>query len=772
VSNIPTILIKTGGVGINNHTYDFGFLCKPTADAGLDKTINCITNSTTIGTSATTVGYTYSWSPSTGLSNPNISNPTASPNVTTTYTLTVTNAGECIATDVVVVTVEMTPPIANAGIDKILNCTTTSTTIGTDNTVGVRYSWSPIEGLNTASIANPTANPSVTTTYTLTVTNSTGCTATDAVTVSINQTPPTPTISGSENLNCTINTVTRTATGGSTYVWSGPNSYTASTASATISAAGIYTVTVTSENGCTATATTNITANLETPNANAGNDVILTCNTSIILLNGSSLTSGVSYVWSSNTTGIVSGENSATPTVNQVGTYTLTVTNPSNGCTATDIAAVILDAGVPSVAILASDDTLTCTKTQAILTANPSPISTYTFLWSNGATVSSITIEEAGTYSVEVTATNGCKAVASLIIAKFDTVTAQVDVTDVICKDGNTGTISIVGSGGLTPYQYKLNGGLFQSDNVFRDLTSDSYSVSIKDAGGCTSSLVVTVNEPSNFLSTTISTVNITCEGGNDGQILTTATGGTPNYTFKINQNNIQTDGLFSGLTAGSYTITTYDGNGCISTATTTLTQPSKINIGAVATMIDCINPKGTISVVATGGTPSYQYTIDGTNFQSSNSFNNLNKGTYTITVKDLKNCIGTATAAIIVGDTTKPSFIVTTTMATCNVGIANNNAKISVSDVLNGVKYQFSEGNTFNSLTATPSVAATIPINGVLSNSLANPSTNVKFYTVRIYNSNNCYQDVTVGLTMQVCACKTEICIPFSFTKTKSLGQ
>ncbi|MFV5698103.1 T9SS type A sorting domain-containing protein, partial [Flavobacterium sp. ZT3R17] len=123
----------------------------------------------------------------------NIANPVASPAATTTYTVTVTGANGCTKTDDVIVTVDKALPVANAGSDVTINCTTTSTTLGASG--GVSYSWSPAAGLSATNIANPVATPSTTTTYTVTVTGANGCTKTDAVIVTVDKTSPaTPTV--------------------------------------------------------------------------------------------------------------------------------------------------------------------------------------------------------------------------------------------------------------------------------------------------------------------------------------------------------------------------------------------------------------------------------------------------------------------------------------------------------------------------------------------------------------------------------------------------
>jgi hypothetical protein len=171
-----------------------------TASAGDDFTKTCISNTSgkQIG-AASEAGFTYSWSPATGLSNASVSNPTANPSSTTTYTVTKTNTSTgCSNTDQVTVTVNNTAVVANAGDDFTKSCSsnTSGKQIGAASEAGFTYSWSPATGLSNASVSNPTANPSSTTTYTITKTNtSSGCSNTDNVTVTVNtDAPGAPTI--------------------------------------------------------------------------------------------------------------------------------------------------------------------------------------------------------------------------------------------------------------------------------------------------------------------------------------------------------------------------------------------------------------------------------------------------------------------------------------------------------------------------------------------------------------------------------------------------
>jgi hypothetical protein len=170
------------------------------ANAGNDFTKTCSSNANgkEIG-EATVGGFTYSWSPGTGLNFTNISNPTADPALTTDYIVTRTNTTSgCSDTDTVTVTVSNSIVVANAGEDFTKTCTSNASgkQIGVGSESGFTYSWSPIDSLSATNISNPTANPSLTTNYIVTKTNTlTGCSDTDTVTVTVNTNAPTaPTV--------------------------------------------------------------------------------------------------------------------------------------------------------------------------------------------------------------------------------------------------------------------------------------------------------------------------------------------------------------------------------------------------------------------------------------------------------------------------------------------------------------------------------------------------------------------------------------------------
>jgi hypothetical protein len=170
------------------------------ADAGVDKSVFSSSPSVMIGgtpaasggTPGTSPPYTYSWSPTEGLDDPTLANPIASPTSTTTYTLTVTDSASAQATDEVLVTYTVPPLVADAGVDKSVFSSSPSVMIGgtpaaSGGSPGISppytYSWSPSEGLDDPTLANPTASPTSTTTYTLTVKDSLNVEASDSMTV-------------------------------------------------------------------------------------------------------------------------------------------------------------------------------------------------------------------------------------------------------------------------------------------------------------------------------------------------------------------------------------------------------------------------------------------------------------------------------------------------------------------------------------------------------------------------------------------------------------
>lgn len=222
----------------------------------------------------------------------------------------------------------------------------------------------------------------------------------------------TPVVSATSTgpLTCTRTTVTVSAssTASATYRWSGPNSFTANTASFTTATAGTYSVTVTTTvGGCTATATTIVTSSTASPVVSATNTGPLTCTRTSVTVSASS-TASATYRWSGPNSFTA---NTASFTTAIAGTYSVTTTNPTTGCTSVTTTAVTSNTLVPTVTA-SNNGPLTCTRTSVTLSTTVSNATNPAYQWSTGAITSSITTSAPGIYSVQVTSANGCTATA------------------------------------------------------------------------------------------------------------------------------------------------------------------------------------------------------------------------------------------------------------------------------------------------------------------------------------------------------------------------
>jgi hypothetical protein len=333
------------------------------------------------------VTYTYLWSSSTGTGGATTQ---VCPTATTTYTVTATASTGATGTIVVTVTVNPRPTVI-AQSSNPLTCNTPTTTLSISATGGAvfTYAWS-----------NATTLPQQTVTsagvYTVTVTNEFGCSTAASVTVTSNFVAPIANAGADQVLTCSTQSVTigSTAVSGNTYSW-GNNII---TSTRQVTAAGIYTVTVTNTaNGCTATDVVIITQNITAPTAAITGATELNCLRPSTVLTASG---GGTYLWSNQAT-------TASITVANIGTFTVTVTNPVNGCTATATKTITANTALPAAGI--TQTTTGCPNTAVTLQATGGG----TYAWSTAATTAAISVSNANVYTVTVTGTNGCSKTAT-----------------------------------------------------------------------------------------------------------------------------------------------------------------------------------------------------------------------------------------------------------------------------------------------------------------------------------------------------------------------
>ena len=254
-----------------------------------------------------------------------------------------------------------------------------------------------------------------------------------------------------------------------------------------------------------------------------------------------------------------------------------------------------------------------------------------------------------GTYTVLTTDQNGCTHTNSTTIN--DPVPLDATITQTPSTCGNSdGELTINANGGTPNYLYSIDGGAnFNTTDSFIGLADGNYSIIVQDANSCQySESIVVTNLPAPTL-VSLNMTNPLCFGDSNGQIQVNGTGGTGALSYSINGGAPQANSVFTGLAAGSYTLTVIDANNCEDDTTIVLTEPVVLTHSTIANDLTCFqNSTGSIQVTANGGVSPYQYSFDnGGTYSPSSSINFIQAGTYNITVMDDNGCTSSSSATI-----------------------------------------------------------------------------------------------------------------------------
>jgi large repetitive protein len=514
------------------------------------------------------------------------------------------------------------------------------------------------------------------------------------------------------------------ATGGTQYLWSGPGGFTSNLQNpfifdATGANSGTYSVTVTDENGCSATASVMVTitagpvlSSIPTPS---------TCGQA----NGSidlTVTGGLApytYLWSTGAT------TQDIMTVLGAANYTVTVTD-ANGC-ASVLTTSVKDLAGPDVATIPTNVSCFGGSNGAVDISITGGMAPYLFNWSNGATTEDISGLSAGFYGVTVIDNNGCIGVSFANLTQPNPLQVNIATTNIECNGGSNGAIDLTVTGGTPGYTYIWSGtGVTPGAQDQTGLTAGIYNVTVTDMNGCFQTFSITLTQPA-AINLTTDVNDVLCFGGATGTINLTVSGGTGPYTYNwgdLTPPPVEPQDR-TGLTAGTYFVTVTDAKGCTASTSAMVDQPAQLSLTALPNDALCFGSStGSIDLTVMGGTGPFVYAWS--NGATTEDVASLAAATYSVTVTDANGC--QATTAAMVDQPTALALSSLNTNISC-FGGSNGAINLSVMGGTPGYTYSWSGA-------------------GVVPGDEDQINLTAGMYSVTVQDANNCTATLQVNLT------------------------
>lgn len=445
--------------------------------------------------------------------------------------------------------------------------------------------------------------------------------------------------------------------------------------------AGNYTVKVVDKNGCQKSLSTTI----KQPPALVSRIATLKdvpCQGENKGLISTSVTGGTppyNYAWNT-------GDSVASISELPIGSYAVTITD-ANSC-ANTLSAKITEP-VKLTGYVSNVNNINCAgdKEGSVSISIKGGTPPYKYFWNNGKSDQNLTKTAAGDYNVKVTDNNGCELTLEAKVKEPSKLQAEVaSVANIKCFGKRTGAINVDVKGGVDPYSYSWSNGAVTQDLV--NITAGDYALKIQDSKGCVNNIQAKVEEPLPLVIENVSTGNIKCNGGNEGEVTISVKGGVTPYVYEWS-NGAKTKDL-QNITAGTYNLKVIDKNGCIQTSTADITEPPllKKSIDAVKHISCTGESNGAVDISISGGTVPYSY--QWSNGFTSQDLVDVPAGNYSVIIKEGNGCSSTLNVTV-----TEPTpFVVELESVNHNKCYNDENGTINISATGGTTPYTFAWSN------------------------------------------------------------------------------
>ncbi|MEL6190900.1 MAG: gliding motility-associated C-terminal domain-containing protein [Bacteroidota bacterium] len=658
-----------------------------------------VTSSLQIEATTADNGGTYTWSPTTNLSNPNIRNPIANVGLPTTYTVTYQEAGGCPIVEEIVIQGEGELTVVDNTVEM---CTGGSVQLEANFTlngssVPFNFVWDSPAGLSDPLISNPIASPPTSTVYSVRVLTP-SCTYEENVFVRVDQPVnlgilPDVSVCDNDSVNLLPSGTTFPL---STFQWVptlGLDDPNRANPKASPSINTTYTLTV--SNAC-GTEIENVNVRVSPPlNSNVAINNV-SCfgaddgSLSVVTTGGSGT---LSYTWSP------ALSDNATQTGLMPGNYEVIVQDENN-CADT-LQAPITEPPLLELDITEEKD-VTCSDNKdgliSVAATGGVPAYQYSLDGFTYLDLNTFTGLQGGTYIVSARDQNNCIVSTAPIQIQAPAQLNLVVVGQVnpSCNT-NFGLIEVTGDGGTPGYTYSIDGINFGTDPVFDGLGPGSYNLDIRDANGCDSRTIAQIQQISDPFGVVDSLANISCFDEEDGAVLIDASSGTPGYEYAIDGQPFGLDSLFTDLRAGQHVVVIRDDLGCEFNVNFEIIEPTELSavIGSQAEPSCNGLSDGTAVILGNGGTSPYQYRVGAGPYTPINTFNNLGAGASNFEVRDSNGCLADVNIVLFEPDLLEMS-VDSTTDIVCN-GESGGAVFLSATGGMPNYLYSLDGNNFFN---------------------------------------------------------------------------